>query len=53
MTLHDDLVAGAAEVAEQAGDVDRADAGEARQADAMAAAIRAAQDAVTAGIVVA
>ena len=53
MTLHDNLVAGAAEVAEQAGDVDRTDAGEARQADAMAAAIRVARDAVAVGIVVA
>lgn len=51
MVLHANLVAGASEVADQAGDVDRANAGEARQADAALVAILAARDAVAAEIV--
>ena len=50
MVLHADLVAGASEVAEQAGNVDRTDVGEARQADAALVAILAARDAVAAEI---
>jgi len=50
-TLHADLVSGAAEAEEQAGNVDRSDAGEARQADATLAAVRAARDALAAELV--
>jgi len=50
-TLYADLVSGAAEAEEQAGNVDRSDAGEARQADATLAAIRAARDTLAAELV--
>ncbi len=50
-TLHADLVSGAAEAEEQVGNVDRSDAGEARQADATLAAICAARDTLAAELV--
>jgi hypothetical protein len=50
-TLHADLVSGAADAEEQAGNVDRSDAGETRQADATLAAICAARDTLTAELV--
>ena len=50
-TLHADLVSGAADAEEQVGNVDRSDAGEARQADATLAAICAARDTLAAELV--
>ncbi len=50
-TLHADLTSGAADAEEQAGNVNRSDAGEARQADATLAAICAARDTMAAELV--
>ena len=50
-TLHADLVSGAVDAEEQVGNVDRSDAGEARQADATLAAICAARDTLAAELV--
>lgn len=50
-TVHADLVSGAVDAEEQAGNVDRSDAGEARQADATLAAICAARDTLAAELV--
>jgi len=49
--LHADLVSGAVDAEEQVGNVDRSEAGEARQADATLAAVCAARDTLAAELV--